>query len=63
MCVYNERIEAAQDVKNIFFPDSLLKCKHTYISKLFKCEQTLKLQWPARSRRIGKRKMELIAQI
>lgn len=45
--VYNEIIEAAQDVINIFFPDSLLKCKRTYIPKLFKCEQILKLQWPA----------------
>lgn len=63
MCVYNERIEAAQDVINMFFPDSLLKCKRTYIPKLFKCEQTLKLQWPSRSRRTGKRKMELTALI
>lgn len=36
MCVYNERIKAAQEVINISFPDSLLKCKRTCIPKLFK---------------------------
>lgn len=63
MRVYNERIKAAQEVINIFFPDSRNVNVHVYQSCLKKCEQTLKLQWPARSRRTEKRKMELIAQI